>query len=385
MGQQLRTPPGMRERSPNVWELVVEAGRDPLTGKRRQVSRTFRGTLREARKARAELLTEVGQGRHSGTSATVDELFADWIVELRRKGRSPNTVYGYEQNYRRNIGPTLGRLPVRKVTTKMLSTLYGQHQARGLKPTTVYQIHACCSSMFTQACRWGWRDSNPAQWADPPSIPNRAPVVPEPADVIALIEESERSRSPEKARAIFVSATTGMRRGELCALRRRRDIDWDRGRATVAWSIVELPGRPIEEKATKNRRERSVALDEFTLAMLCAQVESQEARARSLGVELVDDAYVFSDSPDGSEPWKPGAITRYFARLRERVGLEHLDFHYLRKFMETYGQDLGFSPVQVAMRAGHDPSVAAKHYTGSIEETDRALSLAVASLLVPDG
>lgn len=35
------------------------------------------------------------------------------------------------------------------------------------------------------------------------------------------------------------------------------------------------------------------------------------------------------------------------------------------------------------MRAGHDPSVAAKHYTGSIEETDRALSLAVASLLVP--
>lgn len=50
--------------------------------------------------------------------------------------------------------------------------------------------------------------------------------------------------------------------------------------------------------------------------------------------------------------------------------------------METYGQNLGFSPVQVAMRAGHDPSVAAKHYTGSIEETDRALSLAVASLLV---
>jgi integrase len=110
----------------------------------------------------------------------------------------------------------------------------------------------------------------------------------------------------------------------------------------------------------------------------------QEERARSLGVKLIDDAYVFSDAPDGSEPWRPGAITRYFARLRERVGLEHLDFHDLRKFMETYGQDLGFSPVQVAMRAGHDPSVAAKHYTGSIEETDRALSLAVASLLVSD-
>jgi integrase len=305
-------------------------------------------------------------------------------VELRRKGRSPNTVYGYEQNYRRNISPTLGRVAVREVTTKQLSNLYGQHQARGLKPATVYQIHACLSSMFTQACRWGWRDSNPAQWADPPSIPNRAPVVPAPADVIALIEEAKASRSPEKARAIFVSATTGMRRAELCALRRRRDIDWDKSRVVVGWSIVQLPGQPIEEKATKNRRERSVALDEFTLSMLRAQVEMLEERAKAMGVELIDDAYVFSDSPDGSEPWKPGSITRYFARLRERVGLEHLDFHYLRKFMETYGEDLGFSPVQVAMRAGHDPSVAAKHYTGSIEESDRALSLAVASLLVSD-
>ena len=68
-----------------------------------------------------------------------------------------------------------------------------------------------------------------------------------------------------------------------------------------------------------------------------------------------------------------------------RVGLEHLDFHYLRKFMETYGQDLGFSVAQVAMRAGHDPSVAAKHYSGQVAETDRALAQAVASLLVPAG
>ena len=49
--------------------------------------------------------------------------------------------------------------------------------------------------------------------------------------------------------------------------------------------------------------------------------------------------------------------------------------------MGTYGQDLGFSPVQVAMRAGHDPSVAAKHYTGNIAEADWALADAVAALL----
>ena len=114
-----------------------------------------------------------------------------------------------------------------KVTTKMLTDLYGAHQARGLSARSVYQIHACLSSMFTQACRWGWRDTNPAQWAEPPSIPNVAPVVPTPDEVRRLIEAAEQSRRPEYARAILVAATTGLRRAELCALRRQRDVDWD--------------------------------------------------------------------------------------------------------------------------------------------------------------
>lgn len=382
MAKPLRTAPGMRERSPGAWELIVEAGHDPVTGKRRQASRIFRGTLSEAKKARAALLVEVSKGRHTGTGATVEHLFHEWIIELARKGRSPNTIHGYKKSYERNVRPSLGSKSVAKVSTKMLTDLYGVHQARGLAPATVYQIHACLSSMFTQACRWGWRDSNPAQWADPPSIPNRSPVVPTPAEVVRLIEEAERTRRPEKARAIFVSATTGLRRGELCGLRRKRDIDWDNGMATVSWSILDLPRQPLSEIPTKNRRERRVALDEVTMSMLQAQVDFMRDRAAVAGIELLEDAYVFSDAIDGSEPWRPGSITLFFARLRQRVGLDHLDFHYLRKFMETYGQNAGFSPIQVAMRAGHDPSVAAKHHTGDVEEVDRALATAVASLLV---
>jgi integrase len=380
---ELRTAPGMRERAPGVWELVVQNGVDPVTGKRLQISRTFRGTLREAKKARAELIVEASKGKHSGTRATVDELFVDWIVELKRKGRSPNTIDGYEKVYARNIKPTLGNTLVTKVTTKMLSQLYGAHQDRGLSPRSVYQIHACLSSMFTQACRWGWRDSNPAQWADPPSIPDTVPVVPTPEEVRALIAEAERSKRPEHARAILIAATTGVRRAELCGLRRWRGLDLERGLMRVTESVTALKGRPIEEIPTKNRRIRTVALDELTIATLRKQIEAVEERARFAGVELVDDPFVFTDSADGSVAWKPTLITRNFQRLRARIGLDHLDFHDLRKFMETYGQEMGFSITQVAVRAGHNPAVAAKHYSGRVSETDRALAIAVASLLVP--
>jgi len=253
-----RKAAGMRERSPGVWELIAEAGRDPVTGKRRQVSRVFRGNLRDAKKARAELVTELGRGRHTGSRATVDDLFSEWVKELERKGRSPNTIHNYVKVYRHDIAATLGKVAVSKVTTKMLTDLYGAHQRRGLRARTVYQIHATMSSMLTQACRWGWRETNPAQWAEPPSLPNQVPVAPTPAEVRQLMVSAEQSRRPEYARAMFVAATTGLRRGELCALRRKRDIDWDRGVATVAWNLIDLNGRPLSEATTKNRRIRRV-------------------------------------------------------------------------------------------------------------------------------
>ena len=49
--------------------------------------------------------------------------------------------------------------------------------------------------------------------------------------------------------------------------------------------------------------------------------------------------------------------------------------------MDTYGQELGFSLAQVAMRAGHDPAVASKHYTGRVVQADRDLALAISELL----
>ncbi len=63
-------------------------------------------------------------------------------------------------------------------------------------------------------------------------------------------------------------------------------------------------------------------------------------------------------------------------RIRPELKLKHL-----RRFMETYGQEAGFSLAQVAIRAGHDPAVAAKHYTGRVSATDRALAVAIEDLL----
>lgn len=371
----------MRERSPDVWELIVQAGQDPVTGRYRQVTRTFYGGLRGAKEARAELLAEVKKGRHSGTNATVDDLCAEWLIELRRKDRSPNTIKGYERVYRHDIQQTLGKVRVRQVTTKMLTDLYGEHQRRGLAPSSVHKIHATISSMMGQACRWGWRDSNPAEWAEPPPLGDVVPEVPTPDEVLLLAKAASGSRRPVYGKVIFLAAIAGARRGEICALRAKRDVNWEAGLLTIAHNIVRDESGELVERPTKNRRRRSLALDDRTLSMLRAQCHDVEDRAVAIGVEIADDPFIFTDAEDGSDPWDPDAISQYFTRLRDRTGLQTVQFKALRRFMDTYGQELGFSLAQVAVRAGHDPAVASKHYTGRVAESDRELSAAIAELL----
>ena len=216
-----------------------------------------------------------------------------------------------------------------------------------------------------------------------PSIPDTAPVVATPAEVRALIDAAETSRRPEYARALLVAATTGLRRAELCGLRTRRDIDLDAKVLTVTATIVALPNAPLREAPTKNRRVRTLALDELTATVLGAQIAMVESRVQLVRVALVDDPYVFTDAVDGSVPWKPDSLSQYFDRVRRRAGLPHVTLHGLRKFMETYGQEMGYSMTQVALRAGHNPAVAARYYSGKVAETDRELARAVASLIAP--
>lgn len=70
----------LREKPPGSgkWEMRVYVGRDPATRKPVQVSQTFKGGAREARKALAAFAAEVHAGKHVGTKATFGKLLDDW-------------------------------------------------------------------------------------------------------------------------------------------------------------------------------------------------------------------------------------------------------------------------------------------------------------------
>ncbi|MGB5756233.1 MAG: site-specific integrase [Acidimicrobiales bacterium] len=383
---ELRKSKGVREISPGVFEIYASLGRDPLSGKYLQTSRYFHGSFKEAKLERAALVLEVGSGRFIARRVTVDELVPECLQELRWQNRSVTTTDEYERRYERDIKAAIGHVDVSKVTTKMLTDLYAAHKAAGAAPGSVRKIHTVISSMMSQACRWGLRKDNPATWASVPTGEAAPVVVPKPEDVLRLIEAARQSKRPVYAKVIFLAATTGIRRGELCALR-VGDIGWDKGSLSIELAMQGrrkkvAPGEPRKVVGpTKSRRRRVVGIDKRSLQILRGQVDAVAKRAADWGEALVDDPYVFTDSLDGSESWHPDAVTRYFSRLRDRNDLGHVTVKSLRAFMDTYGQELGFTLSQVAMRAGHDPAVASRHYTGKVSETDHEIAGALSDLL----
>lgn len=370
-----------------LYDVVVSAGQDRLTGKYLQRWKRHHGNLTSARDFRRTQLADIAQAQHSGSQVTLDELFDAWLRKLEQIGRAPKTIKGYEKDAAFYWRPKLGKAKVAKITLHDIDQVLGALTDRGLSPSTVDHVHACISGAFSFAMRSEWITRDPTKLVQLPALHNRRPVVPTPADVVVLLRAAALSDRPEMERFIWLGAITGARSSEIRALR-ISDLDLEQGRMGIERALS-------AEKmwTTKNRKIRDVALDELTVTVIEDQVLFMAMRASADGAALVEDAYLFSDDLAGRRHWREDTTTKWFSKLADDAGkpddwpnetpgpLAHYTFKHLRKFMDTYGQELGFTDAQVASRAGHDPSVARKHYTGSVAATDKRLSTALAELL----
>ena len=368
-----------RKRGEGVWELRAYVGRDPVTGNPRQVSKTFRGSAREADEALRDLIEQQVPGRSDGAGATVGQLLDAWLSECERMDLSPTTLRVYRTQIEHTVRPALGSIKVQRLGAKDLDDLYRAMKEKGSSPKTVRNHHALLSAALHQAVRWGWVRRNVAEMAKPPRVTQRV-VRPPSVDAVRQIVVAAEERDPRLAPLVMMAALTGMRRGELCALR-WSDLDLDEGQIEVARSVVLVPGG-LGEKTTKTNRTRRVALDEVGLSVLRTHRARVEEWARLADEELRPDAFIFSPYVDGSLPFRPDNVTNFFIRVRDELKLPDVRLHDLRHFTATQLIGAGVDVRTVAGRLGHtDPSMTLRVYSHALEERDRAAAAVMGSLL----
>lgn len=361
-----------------AYEVVVNVGPDPVTGKRRQVSRTLRMPERKripdvVKDLEAQLRREVGRGEHGQATATVGELLDAWMAKIA-PDRSPNTMRGYENCIRLYLKPNLGALRVDKLTSARLDGLYRALRASGgidgkpLAPATVRQCHAIIRRALNQAQRWGWVERNVATLAEPPTVPRVESRTLSRGDIAALLAHA---RTPEMALLVRLAVGTGARRGELCGLR-WSDLDLDSGHAVIARSIY-LIDNLTGMKAPKSGKARRVAIGANLVRELRAHHKDQLERSLRAGAPFAD-GYVLSETLDASTPLSPNIASDRFRALAKTCGLA-FSLHDLRHAAATLALGAGLAPTDIASQLGHSsPGMTLDVYSHSTPAGLRAVA-----------
>lgn len=175
---------------------------------------------------------------------------------------------------------------------------------------------------------------------------------------------------PEWGTLIWLAIVTGVRRGELCALR-WRDVDLSMGVIALSRSIGQR-NRETWEKDTKDHQHRRIALDAETVEVLAEHRRRLEGRCVTLNVDPPADAFVFSLEPDGSSYLRPISVSERYSDLAERLGIRTI-LHKLRHYSATELIAAGVDIRTVAGRLGHSGggTTTLRVYAAWVSESDQ--------------
>ncbi|MHB1446068.1 MAG: site-specific integrase [Acidimicrobiales bacterium] len=331
----------------------MTVGRDPLTGRRDQITRRGFRTATEAAKARRQVEAGIDSGRLKPSPAgmTVNELMELYLEGLEDDQRlSVKTRHDYRVLAETYVKESIGRLKVRDVTPEAVLSWQRKLRRRSdgepLAPNTVRLARAPLAGAFKLAVSLGMVALNPVAGAPRPkprrSIPRH--WTPEQARDFLSLMEGDRTY-PIWA---FLLGS-GLRIGELVWLR-WSNVDLEAGLVRVV-DFATYAGHGLVASEGKSRDAvRSIDLDPGLIGVLALQRRLQ-AEERLAAAEYESSDYVFTNRL--GKPYHPQFLSRTLGNYTQELGLPRLTAHGLRHTCATLMLANGVPPKVAAERLGH--------------------------------
>ncbi len=281
-------------------------------------------TKRQAEEWLRSVLDEVRRGTLVGMVRT-GATFADAAAEFMRyaehdRALKPSTLRGYRSIIDAYLLPAFGQRPLEQITSREIETwragLVQGRTGKTLVNATRNRMLVLLHGIFARACKVHGLPINPVSPVERQRVRAGGDIdVFSPEEVWALV----RAASEEQDAAIYLTAAfTGLRRGELIALR-WRDVDFSASTIRVRGSYSDGA-----LTAPKSGRVRSVPM--------APEVAEALARLSTRELRTGDDDQVFIGMTGGY--LDASALRRRYTAALKRAGLRPLRFHDLR---HTFG------------------------------------------------
>lgn len=324
------------------WEGTITLGsqRKSFYGKtRREVAERLRAAQRDY-----EAGQFIGDQRQ-----TVEQYLVGWL-ETKRPDVKESTWLTYEYLVRLYITPMIGRVKLTQLTAQQVQRVVAGVLAAGRAGKTANEVYGVLHQALRSAERLGLVARDVSERVDRPRFKTQEmrPLSPDEANAFL-----DAARGHWLEPLFRLALTTGMRQGELMALR-WRDVELEAHRLSVVATMRWRGGDPVYTSPKTKRSRRQIAFPPEMAAALVAYRQRQRMWRVKAGPAWQGERYgdpVFSD--ELGFPLRAKRVAEQFKRLLRDAGLPVVRFHDLRHTCATLLLGRGVHPKVVSELLGH--------------------------------
>jgi integrase len=319
-------------------------------GKRRYV---YGKTQEEAREKLRAAQHEDKQGTlATGPQQTVKQFMEYWLEEVHKLAIRVSSYINYRGLLHNHISPVLGHIRLQKLTIQHVESFYAGLTKKGLSARTIQGIHVVLRKALAHAVYLSLVSRNVCDIAKK-SLPRQNryeyhTLTSEQAQQLVAQVQGHRLEA-----LIILAITTGMRRGELVALR-WLDVHFDESylqiRRSARRTMKANGGLLITEPKTAASR-RKIVLSSFLIEVLTRHRANQDKERQKADALWTEQGLVFCNRRGGLI--NPDDLTKWFKGQIEDAGLQPMRFHDLRHSAATLLLAMGVHVKVVQELLGH--------------------------------
>jgi len=358
-----------------TWSYIIDVGINPATGKRKQRKKGGFKTKDEAQTAAALALSELAQGVFVEEKKDTFEQFAEeWLTGYKNSGRVKISTVNIRRYEIDCFLKHIGKAKLKDITKRQYQSFLNDLHKQGHAISTIRGVHNTGQMIFRKAIEMDVIKNDPTKYAVVPQVQKTVAELEQNTEMpnylekeeLALLIDTAKQYGRDRDYIIFLTlAYTGMRVGELCALK-WSDIDFEEQTISITKTCYNPNNNTRKYILLTPKTKKSIRTID-TDRLLVNELKIHQVvqnRLKMLRRDIYhDEGFVFAQT--NRYPGYPAYIKLIEIRMRRLLRLSKLDTsltpHSLRHTHTSLLAEAGVSLEQIMHRLGHSDDATTKN------------------------